>query len=70
MNEFPHELALGDVYLSPWVPVLSLALLGTWLTVIALNKLRLSRYIMLPSMTFLAILTTYLLLLNALWIKI
>lgn len=70
MNEFPHELALGDVYLSPWVPVFSLALIGTWITVLLLNKLRLSRYIMLPSMTFLAIMTTYLLLLDTFWIRV
>ena len=42
MNEFPHELALGDVYLSPLLPVFSVALLATWLTVSVLNKLRLS----------------------------
>jgi hypothetical protein len=70
MSDIPHELALGDVYLSPWVPVFSLSLIGAWLTVIVLNKLRLSRYIMLPSTTFLAIMTAYLLLMNALWIRI
>lgn len=70
MNEFPHELALGDVYLSPFVPVFSLALLGAWVTVSVLNKLRLSRYIMYPSTTFMAVLALYMLLMDALWIKI
>lgn len=70
MNELPHELALGDVYLSPLVPVFTVALLGAWLSAILLNKLRLSRYIMLPSTTFLTLMTLYMLLMNAFWIKI
>ena len=70
MNKVPHELALGDVYLSPLLPVFCLALVGTWLTIGVLNKLRLSRYIMLPSATFLALMTLYMLLMNAFWIRI
>lgn len=70
MNSFPHELALGDVYLSPLLPVFSLALIGAWLTVGMLNRLRLSRYIMLPSTTFLALMVLYMLLMNAYWIRI
>lgn len=70
MNEIPHELALGDVYLSPLVPVLSLALVAAWLTIMVLNKLRLSRYIMLPSSTFVALMMLYILLMNTYWIRI
>lgn len=70
MNELPHELALGDVYLSPMVPVFTLALLGAWLSSVLLNKLRLSRYIMFPSTTFLTLMTLYILLMNTFWIKI
>lgn len=70
MNSPPHELALGDVYLSPLLPVFSLALIAAWLTIAVLNKLRLSRYIMLPSATFLALITLYMLLMNAFWIRI
>lgn len=70
MNSVPHELSWGDVYLSPWVPVFSLALIGAWLTVTVLNKLRLSRYIMFPSTTFLALMALYVLLMNAFWIRI
>jgi hypothetical protein len=70
MNDFPHELALGDVYMSPFVPVFSLALLGAWVTVGVLNKLRLSRYIMYPSTTFMGFLALYMLLMDALWIRI
>jgi len=70
MNEFPHELALGDVYVSPFVPVFALALMGAWITAILLNRLRLSRYIIFPSITFLALLALYMLLMDALWIRI
>ena len=69
-SDVPHELATGDVYFSPLLPVFAVALIGTWLTVMILNKLRLSRYIMFPSMTFLALMALYILLLNAYWIKI
>ena len=70
MIEPPHELALGDVYLSPLLPVFTTALLATWISVKLLNKLRLSRYIIYPSTTFLTLMTLYILLMNAFWIKI
>ena len=70
MNEVPHELALGDVYLSPTLPVFTAALLGAWLSITVLNKLRVSRYIMFPSTTFLTLMTLYILLMNAYWIAI
>ena len=70
MNSIPHELAVGDVLLSPLLPVICASLLATWLTTIILNKLRLSRYIMFPSISFLAIMTVYFLLMDAFWVKI
>jgi hypothetical protein len=70
LNEVPHELALGDVYLSPLLPVFALALLGAWVSTLILNKLRLSRYIMLPSTTFLTLMLLYILLMNTYWIRI
>jgi hypothetical protein len=70
MSNVPSELAWGDVYLSPLLPVFSAALLATWLSTGLLNKLGLSRYILFPNMTFLAIMTGYLLILHALWIPI
>ena len=70
MREIPHELAIGDVYLSPLLPVIGIALVGAWITIIILNKLRLSRYLVFPSSTFLALMACYMLLLDAFWIKI
>ena len=70
MNSIPHELALGDIYFSPVLPVYTLALLGAWISTGILNKLRLSRYIMFPNSTFLAFMIAYMLLMDTLWIKI
>ena len=70
MSRVPHELAIGDVYLSPLLPVIALSLIGAWLTILVLNKVRLSRYIVFPSTTFLALMTCYMLLMDAFWIKI
>lgn len=55
----PHELAWGDVYFSPVLLVMVMALSATWLSVILLNKSRISRFIAFPSLTFLAILVIY-----------
>ncbi|MGR5175430.1 DUF1656 domain-containing protein [Vibrio mediterranei] len=55
----PHELAWGDVYFSPLILVLVLALIATWITVVIFNKVRVSRFIAFPSLTFLAILVLY-----------
>jgi Ca2+/Na+ antiporter len=66
----PHELAIGDVYLSPLLPVFSIALLAAWVSTVLLNKLRLSRYVMFPSTTFLTLMLLYILLMNAFWIRI
>ena len=70
MNNTPHELAWADVYFSPMLPAFSLALVGAWITISVLNKLRWSRYIVFPSSTFLALMAIYLLLIDAMWIKI
>jgi len=70
MIDIPHELAWGDVLLSPLLPAISASLIATWMTTIILNKLRVSRYIMFPTISFLAIMTVYLLLMDAYWIKL
>ena len=69
-NPYPHELVLGDVYFSPLLAAVSLSLVCTWLTVIVLNKLKLSRFFPYPSTSFLAIMALYLLALDHWFIKI
>lgn len=70
MQEFAHELAVGDVYFSPILLVLFLAFFATSVTVIVLNKLKVSKYIFYPQLSFLAILTLYIVLIDTLFIKI
>jgi len=68
-NPYPHEMQIGDVYFSPWLPVLLLAFLMTVVTVAILNRLRVARFFYLPQYVFLAIMTLYAILIDQLWIK-
>ncbi len=55
----PHELAWGDVYFSPLLLVVCMAIFATWITVIIMNKTKLARFVAFPSLTFLAIVVMY-----------
>jgi hypothetical protein len=68
-NGFPHELSLGDVYFSPILVVLVIAFLATGITVLILNKLKLSRYIYAYAYIFVAIMVLYIVLIDAFLIK-
>ncbi len=68
-NPYPHELAIGDVYFSPILLVVILAFLATSITVLILNKLKISRYIAAPTYVFMAIMTLYIVLIDTYWIK-
>ena len=68
-NAFPHELSLGDVYFSPILPVIFLSFLAAVVTVIILNKLKLSRFFYAPPYIFIAIMTLYMILIDKFWIK-
>ncbi len=68
-NPYPHELAAGDVYFSPMLLVIVLAFLATSITVLVLNKLKVSRYIAAPSYVFVAIMVLYMVLIDTYWIK-
>ncbi|ABU74529.1 MULTISPECIES: DUF1656 domain-containing protein [Vibrio] len=65
----PHELSWGDVYFSPFLLVLILAVTATWITVIILNKTRLSRFIAFPSLTFIAIMVFYVVAIDSFYIQ-
>ncbi len=69
MNPFPHELQLGDVYFSPWLPVLGLAFLLALVTVVLMNKLKISRFFYAHSYVFLAIMVLYMILIDRFWIR-
>jgi hypothetical protein len=68
-NPYPHELSLGDVYFSPFLLVIVLSFLAAGITVIVLNKLKLSRFILAPSYVFIAILALYIVLIDTFWIR-
>ena len=68
-NNFPHELSLGDVYFPPILPVALLAFLAALITVLLLNKLKLSRYLAAPAYVFIAMMTLYMVLIDTFWIK-
>ncbi|NOR54769.1 MAG: DUF1656 domain-containing protein [Sulfurovum sp.] len=68
-NPFPHELSLGDVYYSPILAVTILSFLAALITVLLLNKLKLSRYLTAPSYVFIAIMALYMVLIDTFWIK-
>ncbi|HIF9076032.1 TPA: DUF1656 domain-containing protein [Photobacterium damselae] len=66
----PHELSMGDIYYSPVLLVAVLSLITTWITVVILNKTRLSRFIAYPSLTFLAIMVFYVVAIDTFYIQI
>jgi len=68
-NPFPHELSIGDVYYSPILAVSILSFLAALITVMLLNKLKLTRYLAAPSYVFIAIMTLYMVLIDTFWIK-
>jgi hypothetical protein len=68
-NPFPHELSIGDVYYSPLLLVLGIAFFSSLLTVMILNKLKLTRYLYAPSYVFIAIMALYVVLIDVYWIK-
>jgi len=68
-NPFPHELSIGDVYYSPLLLVAFLAFLAALVTVMVLNKLKLTRYLYAPSYVFIAVMALYVVLIDTFWIK-
>jgi len=69
MNNYPHELSLGDVYFSPMLLVVVLAFLAAGVTVLILNKIKLSRYVYAPPYVYVAIMVLYMVLIDTFWIK-
>ena len=69
-NPYPHELQWGDVYITPWLPLLGLAFFLTLATTLLLNRLRLSRWVVAHPYVFLAIMVWYMVLIDHFWIKV
>lgn len=69
INPYPHELSAGDVYYSPLLLVAFLSFMAALVTVMALNKLKLTRYLYAPSYVFIAFVALYIVLIDTFWIK-
>lgn len=65
----PYELSWGDVYFSPFLLVVIIAIVAAWVTVMVLNATRLSRLIAFPSVTFLAFVVFYVVAVDAYFIR-
>lgn len=55
----PHEVAIGGVYFPPLLLAGTLGVMAAWLTVMLLNRYRLSRFFYYPPMIFVALAVIY-----------
>jgi len=70
LSSAPHEIIINGVYFSPLLIVFVIAFLATTITTALLNKLKLAQYILHIPLGFVAILTLYIIFLDAFFIKI
>ena len=59
MDYVPSELSIGGVYLPPLLVVSLFGALLAWLTVMLLNRYRLSRWLAYPPVVFMALAVIY-----------
>ena len=59
MDYVPSELSIGGVYLPPLLVVSLFGALLAWLTVMLLNRYRLSRWLAYPPVVFIALAIIY-----------
>ncbi|SHO47058.1 DUF1656 domain-containing protein [Desulfopila aestuarii] len=59
MNFVPSEFAIAEVYLPPMLVSAAFGLVATLITTRLLNRYRLSRYFVNPSLVFVSILVLY-----------
>jgi hypothetical protein len=55
----PHEFAIGEVYLPPWLVAAFLGLMAAMMTARLLNRYRLTRYFFYPPLVFIALTIIY-----------
>jgi len=59
MNQFPREFAIGDVYFPPLLIAAILGTIAALLTVLVLDRYRLSRFLYYPPIMFVALMIIY-----------
>lgn len=59
MSYIPHEFAIGGVYFPPLLIAGILGVVAAWVTVMLLNRYRLSRFLYNPPLIFVALAIIY-----------
>ena len=59
MKLIPHEFSIAGVYFPPLLVAAFLGVLAAWVTVLLLNRYRLSRYFYQPPLVFMALVVIY-----------
>ena len=70
MNGYPHEIAIGGVYMPPLLVVSLLGAIAAVLTARQLNRYRLSRYFFYPPLVFVAMTVIYTVLIGTFFIRV
>ena len=68
-NIYPHELQLGDIYVTPVLVVILLAFFATLASALIMNKLKLAKWFYVPQYIFLAIMVLYIVLIDRFFIR-
>jgi hypothetical protein len=59
MNQIPHEIALGGVFMPPLLVASILGVIAAVVTARLLNRYRVSRYFYYPPLVFIALMAIY-----------
>ncbi len=59
MNQIPHEIAIGGVFMPPLLVAGTLGVIAAVITAQLLNRYRLSRYLYYPPLVFIALMVIY-----------
>jgi len=70
MNLYPHEIAIGGVYMPPLLIASLLGVMAAALTARQLNRYRLSRYFFYPPLVFVAMAIIFTVLIGTFVIRI
>lgn len=70
MSSMPHEFAIGGVYFPPLLIAGILGVAAAWVTVMLLNRYRLSKYFFYPPLVFVALAVIYTVLIGTLIIPV
>ena len=59
MNQIPHEIAIGGVFMPPLLVASTLGVIAAVITAQLLNRYRLSRYLYYPPLVLIALMVIY-----------